>query len=265
MLATQNLPQKASKRQTHNRIDSIHVNFVDNRVSFARAGVVPAAYRPTLTSLKRLNRILREFSYDQFSIRPSAWGFSAFRNRPAPVAEPTTRTRREFLTTLVGSALAITALAALPAVAQAAPKVKKSSQGEVPPDRPEPYPDPNRTALIDEWDRKIEDTITALESLWYFIIKARGLAPEAVDGDELYQLETGALDAMDNLHSDIEDIAFDDFVISVTGKTLMFWSLKNDIISLKNPAELKAELKAARLYDPQAADELEAYLKTGKV
>lgn len=118
------------------------------------------------------------------------------------------------------------------------------------------------TTAIDKCAQIVDETITALEKLRTFILEARAMAPDQVDGCKLLDLEGEAGRAMEGMDSALCGSFFDDLPYKLTGKRSYYWCLKHDILDNENFNRpfVEREIDSLRKDDPAIADELQALL-----
>lgn len=199
-------------------------------------------------------------------------------NPSAPNGQPQSSdnqiSRREILASLVGdnpisrrqllpNLLAAITLGRL-AITGALPPLVESSTDcgiEYAPIQPPPYGPPERTEVIDRWIGRVDEALIALEKYYSFLIEARGLAPEAVDGVKLVNLENEVHAICDGMAGYIDCDYENDLITAATGRSSSavcveaelhsdshrfdraFWQREVDAVSEDHPHE-RARLQA---------------------
>jgi len=134
---------------------------------------------------------------------------------------------------------------------------------EYAPIQPPPFGPAERTAAIDAAARLVDETIVTLEKFWGFLLDARALPPEQVDGGKWLALENEAIEAEYRLDNAIQSTeVFEAAIEAATGKRAYYWCLKSDIIG-NGPIDVafvQAEIDAFREDYPGQTDELQALL-----
>jgi hypothetical protein len=129
--------------------------------------------------------------------------------------------------------------------------------------QPAPYGPAERTAAIDRCAQIVDETIQTLECFWGFLLDARALPPDQVDGGKWLDLENGVIDAEYKLDSAIQSSDFFEAAIeTATGRRAYFWCLKSDIIGNDklDVAFVQSEINAFREDYPGQTNELQALL-----
>lgn len=164
-------------------------------------------------------------------------------------------TRREFL-----NAVARVALAA-PMVGLVLAESSADSIEYAPTQLP-PFGPAERTEVIDRWISRVDEALITLEKYYSFLIETRGLAPEAVDGVKLVNLENDVHAICDGMAGYIDCDYESDLISSATGRASSavcveaelksdshrfdrdFWQREVDSVSGDHPKE-RARLQAA--------------------
>ena len=186
-----------------------------------------------------------------------------------------TTTRRRFIgQTLAALALATanaTQISAAPlSSTKATPEITKEQAMNVlglelvyPEGVPEPYPDPERTAIIDRWIETVDETIIKLVSFWTFLHDARAMSPDATDGTQSFKLMTAAQDSMNDLCHAIEcsteTLNPDKFLIALSNEPISFICIRDEILhhDIKDPDSLQLEIDYIRQDYPEYGAELQ--------
>lgn len=116
-------------------------------------------------------------------------------------------TRRQFLTNLT----TIPLLAAVP--------LSTIVDIEYAPTIPPPYGPAKRTAIIDKWITRLDETLITLEKYYGFLIDARGLPPAEVDGVRLVNLENEVHALCDKMVGDIDCDCENSIITAATGRS----------------------------------------------
>ena len=147
--------------------------------------------------------------------------------------------RRAFLGQLSQSLTALS-LAAIPTPPEAQPEIIEEQAMAVlgaepvgPP--PAPYPDPERTAIIDRWIAQVDETLVALESMWGFLHEARSTAPEDIKGHVSCRAMFDIRDATDRLSEAIEcglpGLNIDELVQALSNEPITIACIRDEILN----------------------------------
>jgi hypothetical protein len=79
-------------------------------------------------------------------------------------------------------------------------------------------PDPERTAVIDEWTVRVDRAIVALDRWRDGLVEARRLPPDEIHGPHFIELGYKVLDQLDELIRNFEGVSFDALVGAISGK-----------------------------------------------
>jgi hypothetical protein len=133
---------------------------------------------------------------------------------------------------------------------------------EYAPIQPPPYGPAERTVVIDRWISRVDEALITLEKYYSFLIEARGLAPKAVDGIRLVNLENEVHAICDGIVGYIDCDYENDLISSTTGRSSSavcveaelnsdshvfdrdFWQKEVDAVSNDHPNE-RTRLQAA--------------------
>lgn len=127
-------------------------------------------------------------------------------SNPTQPNKQDTPTRRQFLTTLA----TIPLIAAVP--------LSPIGGIEYAPTIPPPYGPAERTAIIDKWIGRLDETLITLEKYYSFLIDARGLAPGQVDGVQLVNLENEVHRICDHMVGCIDCDCENSIISAATGR-----------------------------------------------
>lgn len=92
-------------------------------------------------------------------------------------------------------------------------------ESNTPPPIPPAYGPPERTAIIDKWIGRLDEALITLEKYYGFLIEARGLAPEAVDGVRLVNLENDVHATCDGMAGYIDCDCENSIISAATGRS----------------------------------------------
>lgn len=120
--------------------------------------------------------------------------------------------RRQLLPNLL-AAITLGRLALSGASIGAVPEIR-----EYAPTIPPPYGPPERTAIIDKWITRLDETLITLEKYYGFLIEARGLAPAEVDGVQLVNLENEVHRICDHMVGCIDCDCENSIITAATGR-----------------------------------------------
>lgn len=163
--------------------------------------------------------------------------------------------RRQLIPNLL-AAITLGRLALAGASIVSVPEVREYAPTQLP-----PYGPAERTAIIDKWINRLDETLITLEKYYGFLIDARGLAPEAVDGVKLVNLENDVHALCDSMVGYIDCDYENDLISNATGRSSSavcvetelrsdshvfdreFWQREVDAVSGDHPKE-RARLQA---------------------
>lgn len=125
-------------------------------------------------------------------------------------------TRREFL----GNVLTLPALLAL--IEAESAQADSVFDPDFYPGLAPAYPDPARTAVIDQWLSLTEEGLQRLEKFWELLAEARSLPPSRVDVVSFYDSLEEARQAIETLDHEFDhgSINTDDLLETLTGQPI---------------------------------------------
>lgn len=181
-------------------------------------------------------------------------------------------TRRQFLT-MVLLAAPVATVSALSTVAALETKESCADSDdyihipksliEYAPEAPPAYGPLSRTQAINQCAAKIDETIIVLERFHTFLLEARALSPDQVDGSKWIKLEYAVIDAELELDNAMQSSSFfEDALEAATGKRSYYWCLKADLVGNEaiDAAFVQSEINAFREDYPGQVAELQALL-----
>ena len=179
--------------------------------------------------------------------------------------------RRVFLGQLSQSLTALS-LAAIPTPIEAQPEISEEqalahlgAEPVGPP--PPPYPDPERTAIIDRWIAQVDETLIALDKLWDFLHEARATAPADLEGQVTCRQIFDTQDAVDRLSMAIEcgqpGLNTDQLVQALSNEPICVICIRDEILnSSESPDRIQIEIDWIGEDYPEHAAELQRLLDT---
>jgi hypothetical protein len=162
--------------------------------------------------------------------------------------------RREFL----GNLFKLSALGLVPLAGKVAHSLPVFEEEKHP-----AYSNPERAALIEEWVKRVNQTIVTLESFWTSLIHAQTTPPAQVNGKELFDQYRAMRDAMDSLSSQLDTTNFETCFDVATGQKMWAIGMEKDINEGwydDDPDFWRRELASQRPEDRPEANHLLALL-----
>lgn len=126
-----------------------------------------------------------------------------------------------------------------------------------------PFGPPERTAIIDKWISRVDEALITLEKHYSFLIEARGLAPEAVDGVKLVNLEHDVHALCDGLVGWIDCDYENDLISNATGRSSSAVCVEAELSSDSHVIDRdfwQREVDAVSEDHPEERDRLQALL-----
>lgn len=121
----------------------------------------------------------------------------------------------------------------------------------------------DRTATIDKWASRIDETIVILEKWRAYLLDARAKAAHDIDSDEAAKKLWTTFDTANDLCCDIEcggpEYNIDALLVALTGRSISFIAIKNEILAGDQPPDrIQLEIDYYSQDDPDGGVELQA-------
>lgn len=161
----------------------------------------------------------------------------------------TAATRRDFIAGLAG-------LATLAFIPTATLEMVEFAPEQLPPAGPA-----ERTAKIDAWISRVDETLIALERLYSFLHDARALPAESVDGLRFVDLDDQAQTELERLALAMQAGAYTDLIFAMSGQKEWSLHIKSYILKGEGSRDRwQTEIDFIRKDDPARALDLQAFL-----